>query len=141
MPDIDVKAYVDQLRGLLPHVPPVSVEEIKALHQRRDFGAVVKLIRTTMNVGTNLTVHWTSGPPPKGLERANAWINLLPEKMPYYGTPAFKELKMDIFILNSFRDASTCGQFGNHCGANELFPCRAGINQPSPQEAKKKPSI
>ncbi len=110
MSDIDVKAHVDQLRRLLPYVPPVSVDEIKALHQKGDFGAVVKLIRSTMNVGVNLTIHWTSGPPPKGLERAKAWISLL-EKMPYYGTPEFKELKMDIFILKSFRDTSTYGQF------------------------------
>jgi hypothetical protein len=108
--DIDVEAYVDQLREWVPYVPPVSVEKIKALHEKGDFGAVVKHIRSTMNVGVNLTLHWTCGPPPKGLEEAKAWIRL-PENMPYYGTAAFKEMKLDIFVLKSTRDASTYDEF------------------------------
>jgi len=61
-----------------------------------------------MNVGVNLTLHWTSGPPPH--EKAQAWIKIPPD-MPYYGTPDFRALKMDMFILKSFRDKSTWDEF------------------------------
>jgi hypothetical protein len=109
MPDIDVKAYIDQLRRTLPYVPPLPVEAIKALHRKRDFGGIVRLIRSTMNVGVNLRLHWTSDAP-KGSENARAWI-MLPEKMPHYGTSAFKKLQLDIFILKSTRDKSTYDEF------------------------------
>jgi hypothetical protein len=101
MADINVKAYIDQLRQALPYVPPVPVHKLKALHKKQDFGSIVRLIRAGMNVDVRLTLHWTSGPPPKGLEAASAWIEL-PKNMPRYGTPAFKELKLNIFILKSF---------------------------------------
>jgi hypothetical protein len=89
-------------------VPPVRVQAIKRLHNRRDFGGIVRLIRETMNVGVSLTLHWTSGPPPH--EKAKAWIKIPPD-MPYYGTPEFKALKMDMFILKSFRDKSAWDEF------------------------------
>lgn len=108
MSKIDVRAYLDQLRQSLPYVPPLPVQKIKALHKKGDFGGVVRLIRETMNVGVNLTLHWTSGPPPR--EKAQAWIKIPPD-MPYYGTPDFKALKMNMFILKSFRDASTWDEF------------------------------
>ena len=72
------------------------------------FGGIVRLIRKTMNVGVNLTLHWTSGPPPH--EKSQAWVKI-PPAMPYYGTPEFKALKMDMFILKSFRDGSTRDEF------------------------------
>jgi hypothetical protein len=108
MPDIDVKAYLDQLQRDLPYVPPIPVKKIKALHKNGGLGSVVKLIRKRMNVDVGLTIHWTSGPPP--IPGATAWISL-PEKMPRYGTAAFKELKLDIFILKSFAETAPYDQF------------------------------
>jgi len=110
MSDIDVKAYLDQLRQALPYVPPLPVREIRTLHRKRDFGAIVRLIRRTMNVQVGLTIHWTNGPPPKRIEKAKAWISL-PEKMPYYGSPAFKKLKLDIFILKEFLETTRYDEF------------------------------
>jgi hypothetical protein len=100
--------YLNQLREKLPYVPPVPVQAIKKLHRKGDFGGVVRLIRQTMNVGVNLTLHWTSGPPAH--EKAQAWVKI-PPAMPYYGTPEFKALKVDMFILKSFRDTSTWAEF------------------------------
>jgi hypothetical protein len=105
---VEIEDYLHQLREKLPYVPPVPVQAIKRLHRRRDFGSVVRLIRETMNVGVHLTLHWTSGPAPG--QKAQAWINI-PLDMPYYGTPDFKALKMDMFILKSFRDRSTWDEF------------------------------
>jgi hypothetical protein len=61
-----------------------------------------------MNVGVRLTVHWTDGPPQ--VQNALAWVSI-PEKMPYYVTPAFKELTLHISILKSFRDRSAHDEF------------------------------
>jgi hypothetical protein len=47
--------------------------QVEELARRDDFGGVVRLIRETMNVGVNLTLHSTSGPPPH--EKAKAWIH------------------------------------------------------------------
>jgi hypothetical protein len=110
MPDIDVGAYIGRLREVLPYVPPVSVKEIKRLHGRRDFGGVVKLIRSTMSVGVRLTLHWTSGPPPRHIPNAAAWISR-PAKMPYYGTPAFADLTLDLFLLKDFAQTASYDQF------------------------------
>jgi hypothetical protein len=60
MADINVKSYIDELRKALPYVPPVPVQQIEELHRKREFGRVVRLIRETMNIGVNLTLHWTS---------------------------------------------------------------------------------
>jgi hypothetical protein len=61
-----------------------------------------------MNVDVALTIHWTSGPAPT--PNARAWI-ILPEKMPYYGTPAFKKLKLDIFILKYYAATTSYREF------------------------------
>ena len=110
MPDINVRAYLDQLRSTLPYVPPLPTAAIKALHNKRDFGGIVVLIRKTMNVGVNLAVHWTSVEPPGELPGARAWIEI-PAKMPYYGTNEFKAVKLDVFVLKSFRDSSDYQEF------------------------------
>ena len=110
MTEISVKAYLDRLREALPYVPAISTKEIKALHKTGDLGAVVKLIRATMNVGVRLTLHWTSGPAPSHIPNAPAWISL-PPKMPYYGTPAFNEMKLDMFLLKQFARRLPYDQF------------------------------
>src|SRR4051794_10693615 len=86
MSDIDVSAYIRQLRQALPYVPPIPVQKIKAMHRKRDLGGIVKLIRKTMNVNVRLTLHWTD----QVRGNSPAWV-LLPEKMPYYGTPEFSK--------------------------------------------------
>ncbi len=108
MVDIDVKVYVDKLRQQLPYVPPVAVKKIKALHKKGDLGTLVRVIRSTMNVDVRLTVHWTSGPPPT--PDAPAWIRF-PKDMPHYGTPAFRDLKLDMFIMKPFAETASYGQF------------------------------
>lgn len=107
--EIDVRAYIEQLRRALPYVPPIPVKKIKALHNNGDFGGVVKLIRSTMNVDVGLTLHWTTTPP-REMPNAPAWITM-PAKMPYYGTDAFKELKLEIFIMKPFANTAPFDQF------------------------------
>jgi hypothetical protein len=88
-------------------VPPIAVEKIKALHEKGDLGGIVKFIRNTMNVNVRLALHWTTE---QSRMNAPAWIRL-PEKVPYYGTDAFKEMKADMFIVKEFAQAASCNQF------------------------------
>jgi hypothetical protein len=106
MSDIDVKAYIGQLRQALPYVPPIPVQEIKAMHRKRDLGGIVKLIRNTMSVNVRLTLHWTD----QVRGDAPAWV-LLPEKMPYYGTPEFAKIRIVMFIRRSFAEARPYNEF------------------------------
>jgi hypothetical protein len=106
MSDIDVKAYIGQLRQALPYVPPIPVQEIKTMHRKRDLGGIVRLIRNTMNVNVRLTLRWTN----QIHGNAPAWV-LLPEKMPYYGTPEFAKIRIDMFIRRSFAEARPYNEF------------------------------
>jgi hypothetical protein len=108
MADIDVNAYIDQLRRSLPYVPPFLNHQIKALHRKREFGGIIRLVRSMMNVDARITLHWTNNPPSN--REAKAWIRL-PNDMPKYGTQAFKDLKLDMFILKSFAHQSRCHEF------------------------------
>lgn len=108
MTNIDVNAYIGELRRSLPCVPPFLDRQIKALHRKREFGAIVRLVRSMMNVDARITLHWTNGP--SSNRQAPAWIRL-PSDMPEYGTQAFKDLKLDMFILKSFADQSRCHEF------------------------------
>jgi hypothetical protein len=110
MSDIDVRAYINQLRRALPCVPPIPVEKIKALHARGDLTGIVKLIRSAMNVNVRLVLHWTSEKPPKEIPNAPAWIRM-PKRMPYYGTEAFKRVTVDIFIRKEFARKIRYDQF------------------------------
>ena len=88
-----------------------------------------------MNVGVHLTIHWTNGPPPKEIPNANAWISL-PETMPYYGTSAFKDQKLDIFILKSYRDASTYDEFARTVSHELSHVVLESIQHPLRREEK-----
>jgi hypothetical protein len=142
MPDIDVKAHLDQLRKVLPYVPPIAVEKIKALHEKGDLGGVVKLVRNTMNVNVHLTLHWTSGlhwtsENSATWKRPNApaWI-VGPEKMPYYGTDAFKEVKVDLFITKEFAGKAQYYQFAMAVAHELSHVVLDAIDHPLRQEEK-----
>jgi hypothetical protein len=109
MPNIDVKTYLDRLRKALPYVPPIPIAKIKALHKKGDLGGLVRLIRDTMNVNVHLALHWTSEQSPTN-PNAPAWIER-PQNMPYYGTPAFKEITAHMFIRKDFARTTTYAQF------------------------------
>lgn len=108
MSEINVMAYIDQLRRSLPYVPPFLNRKLKALHRNREFGDIVRLVRSMMNVDARITLHWTNNP--SSSRQAKAWIRL-PNDMPTYGTQAFKDLKLDMFILRPFAHQSRCHEF------------------------------
>jgi hypothetical protein len=99
--DIDVKAYLGHLREKLPYVPPISTGLLKKLHEARDFEGMLRAIKRTMNIEARLIVGWVNSGGPKGFETAPAWIEM-PAHMPFYGTSAFKDITIKLFIRRSF---------------------------------------
>ena len=131
MSEIDVKAYIDQLRQALPYVSPIPVQQIKAMHRKRDLGRIVKLVRNTMNVNVRLTLHWTD----QVRGDAPAWV-LLPEKMPYYGTPEFAKIGVHMFIRKSFAEARPYNEFAMAIVHEFLHVVLDSIHHPLRREEK-----
>jgi hypothetical protein len=100
-PKFNVERYLQQLRQLLPFVPPMPSETLKALHRARDYEGMVLLIRRAMNVQAKLHVAWVTG----GEGDAPAWV-VMPEKMPFYGTKEFRDLTIQMYFRKSFLQTS-----------------------------------
>jgi hypothetical protein len=101
MADIDIASSIKQLRRHLPHVPPISVRKLKALHGARDYEGMVRLIRSAMNLEVRLLIGWVNSGGSKEMTHAPAWVEM-PVSMPYYGTAEFKELSIKVFIRKDF---------------------------------------
>jgi hypothetical protein len=107
----EIKKYLSQLRQVLPNVQPVStakLKSLKSLHKARDYEGMVRLIRQSMNMQVRLTVGWVNsgGHKTKDGREAPAWIEL-PQRMPPYGTAAFHDLKLRMYLRKSFLAQST----------------------------------
>lgn len=79
---------------------------MKSLHRAKDYNGLVQLIKKSMNIDVQLVVGWVNSGGPR---TAPAWV-MIPENMPYYGTPAFQRLKLTIYIRKSFIEESTYDQ-------------------------------
>ena len=106
-----VERYLNRLQEALPRVPPVSVREIKALHNAKDYEGIVRFIRRAMNLEANLVVGWVNSGGPNDKPNAPAWV-LVPSDMPYHGTEAFRKLKLKMYFQKSFLEKSTYDQVG-----------------------------
>ena len=104
----EIKGYLAQLRQALPCVAPVSARALKSLHKAKDYEGMLRLIRQSMNVQVRLTIAWVNSGGHKSDDgrEAPAWIEL-PAHMPRYGTAAFRDLKLTIFLRKSFLAEST----------------------------------
>jgi hypothetical protein len=90
-------------------VPSIPVRELTSLHTARDYEGMVRLIKKTMKVEVRLVVAWVNGGGPPAMKDAPAWIQL-PPNMPFYGSKAFRELKITMFIRKSFLEESKFDQ-------------------------------
>jgi hypothetical protein len=106
MSNPDIKNYLDQLRAVLPCVPPISAEPLRSLHAAQDYKGMVQFIKKAMNIAdVTFQVFWVTDVAQQGHEQhAPAWILLpeLPDRLPFYGTKEFKETSLKIFFRKSF---------------------------------------
>jgi hypothetical protein len=109
MQEINVKAYLDQLRWTLPYVPPIPAQKLKILHQSRDYEGMVRLIKRTMNLEVHLLVGWVNSGGPSEFDNAPAWVQR-PDPMPRYGTATFRDITIKMFLRRSFLAESNYAQ-------------------------------
>lgn len=109
MSQVDVAAFINQLRQVLPQAPPIDTHVLKVLHEKRDYEGLVRKIRSAMNLEARLLIGWVNSGGPTKMLNAPAWVQM-PEAMPYYGTPEFKKLSIKLFVRKSFLEQSTYGQ-------------------------------
>lgn len=110
-PTFSVPKYLNQLRQRLPRVPPIPVSALKSLRAAQDYKGMVRLIKKTMNVEVDLRILWVSeGTANSGpVKDAPAWIDLPPE-MPAYGSEAFRQLRLDMYLRKSFLEKNAYDQ-------------------------------
>jgi hypothetical protein len=82
-------------------VPPIPTAALISLHTAQDYKGMVALIKKKMNIEGRLIVAWVNSGGPKDMAEAPAWIQM-PEDMPFYGTKAFRETTVKMFIRKSF---------------------------------------
>jgi hypothetical protein len=99
-PTFVVSKYLHQLQQALPRVPPIPEDALRSLHAAQDYKGVVALIKKTMKIECRLVVAWVNSGATKGMEEAPAWIRT-PDPMPIYGTKAFRELTLTMFLRKS----------------------------------------
>src|SRR5208337_16502 len=108
----EIKAYLTQLRSVLPCVPPIAAPSLEALHKSKNFKGMVHLIKKSMNIeGVTIRVLWVpDGAASQGAAKdAPAWIRL-PPTLPPYGSQAFREMTLTMCIRKSFLRDSTYDQ-------------------------------
>jgi hypothetical protein len=100
----EIKNYLYQLRQALPCVSPVPVDALCSLHRAQDYKGMVQFIKKWMNIeDVTIRVLWVpDGAASDGKQKAApAWIKL-PDPMPFYGTPAFRKMTLEMCIRKSF---------------------------------------
>jgi hypothetical protein len=100
----DVRKYTQQLRQMLPYVPPIDLTSLKRLHEARDHKGIIKLVKRLMNIeAVTFQVFWVpdGAASDSGLKDAPAWVKL-PSNMPFYGSEEFKEMTIEMFFRRSF---------------------------------------
>jgi hypothetical protein len=99
-PTFVVSKYLHQLQQALPRVSPIPEDALRSLHAAQDYKGFVAFIKKTMKIECRLIVAWVNSGASKGMEEAPAWIRT-PDPMPIYGTKAFRELTLTMFLRKS----------------------------------------
>jgi hypothetical protein len=110
-PRFAVRKYFRELQQVLPLVPPVPLAALRSLHAAQGYKGMVRLIKQAMNVEVSLRIVWVpeGAAETGGTKGAPAWISV-PKEMPAYGTKAFKELRLDLYLRRSFLQQSSHDQ-------------------------------
>jgi hypothetical protein len=89
-------------------VPPIPLAALRSLHVAQDYKGMVRLTKQVMNVEVSLRIVWV----PEGAAETGAtkgaptWISV-PKEMPAYGTKAFKDMRLDLYLRRSFLQRSS----------------------------------
>ncbi len=98
-----IESYLEQLRASLGAVRrPVSEEKLRALYDAKDYAGLVGYIQRTLHLDMRVRLGLVN----KGGPNAPAWV-ARQTPMPGYGTAAFRQLTVTIYIRKSFLQEGT----------------------------------
>ena len=102
-PTFAVRKYMQQLRQMLPYVPPIDLTALKRLHVARDHKGIIRLVKRLMNIeAVTFQVFWVPDGAASNVPKdVPAWVEL-PREMPLYGSKEFKEMTIKMFFRKSF---------------------------------------
>lgn len=99
-----VESYIDELRASFGPVKKlVTEEELHVLHNARDYTGMVRYIQDTLHLNMRIRLGLVNR---GGPENAPAWIEG-PTAMPYYGSQAFQQMTVVIYLRKSFLHEGT----------------------------------
>ncbi len=100
-----IEMYIDELTSSLGGVQPtVSVKnaELRALHVAQDYAGMINFVRKSFRLETKIRLGLVNS---GGPAQAPAWVEM-PERLPYFGSEAFKKMTFTVFIRKSFLQIS-----------------------------------
>ena len=100
---IEWTAQLVQSLGL----PRAAINEtgLRKMHAERDYTGMVRAIRTHLKLDVRMRIGFVKS---GGPEEVPAWIEI-PNEMPMYGTRAFRELMLTLYIRRSVLDETPPG--------------------------------
>lgn len=101
-----IQAYIGQLRASLGAMKPIDETELRELFGKNDYTGMVKIIRDKLGLDLRVRVGIVNDGGPVG---APAWITA-PKPMPRFGTAAFRQTLVTVFLRKTFLSNHTFEQ-------------------------------
>lgn len=98
-----IESYINQLRASFGKLrTPVAEEALRTLYDAKDYAGMVYCIQTILRLDLTMRLGLVNS----GGPNAPAWVEA-PVPMPTYGTPAFRQLTVTMYLRKTFLAMST----------------------------------
>lgn len=96
---VEILRWVEQLEAVFGSArPPIDTTELYERYQAQDYGGMLAIVAKSMRLDMKLRIGYVKSGGPK---KAPAWVNM-PAVMPPYGTHAFKETLVTVYVRKEF---------------------------------------
>ncbi len=101
-----VESYIDKLRASLgPIKAPVAEEKLRIMYDARDYAGMIGHIKSVLRLDMGVVLGLVNRGGPKEKPNSPAWIEK-PQVMPPYGTSAFRQVTVTLYLRKSFVEGS-----------------------------------
>jgi hypothetical protein len=98
MRKILVESFIDKLRSSFgPAKTPIAEEPLRVLYDAKDYAGMIRHIQDILRLDMKVRLGLVN----KGGPDAPAWVRR-PEFMPHYGSLAFRQVTVEVYIRKSF---------------------------------------
>jgi hypothetical protein len=106
----EIRNWIGKLQRSLPLKQQVRLDPYADRHARKDFNGMLKLVQQQLRLtDVRLRAAYVNSGAPEGIPSdTHAWVTM-PEPMPMYGTRAFKEALVTVWLRKSFLAEAPCG--------------------------------